>query len=179
MHADMDRSTIGTLAVAVLALLQSGFCRGATFEECVYPTPAFDSHVPSSDAVVVGDPGFCSASAYVVPGDHVQTARRCGAWIYAKYLGKRHKTVGWIDVGHLSESPSDSVTSQKPIDVTKASNCTHDLLWIAHDGRFSASPGELISVRTRYESEHPVVTNRHTQEFSPNLPENHLSRDKR
>jgi ankyrin repeat protein len=168
MHADMDRSIIGTLVLAALTLLQSGFCRGATFEECVYPTPAFDSHAPSSDAVVVGDPGsralmhpvhpglckspndrFCNGRAYVVPGDHVQTVRRCGAWVYAKYLGESHKTVGWIDVGQLSEAPSDSAASQKPVDVTRAPMCTHDRLWIAHDGRFSASPGELIAVHAR------------------------------
>src|SRR6266480_978284 len=98
MHAGMKRSVVGTLVLAALALLPSGLCRGATFEECVYPTPAFDSRASSSDAVVVGDPGsrapmhpcppglcgspndrFCRARAYVVPGDHVQTVRRCGS----------------------------------------------------------------------------------------------------
>lgn len=164
----MNRSLGVTLLLGVLALLQSGFCRAATFEECVYPSPIFDGQTHFSDAVVVGDPGSkalmhpfhpslcqslddrsCSASAYVVPGDHVQAARRCGAWVYAKFLGKRHTTLGWIDAERLSDSPADSVTSQTPVDVTKAPNCTHDTLWFAYEGRFSASSGELIAVHAR------------------------------
>ena len=168
MQAAMDRSTVGTPILLLLALFRSALCHGGTFDECVYPAPAFDGHSPFSYALVVGDPGsrapihpvhpdlckspnegLCGSRSYVVTGDQVQTARRCGAWVYGRYFGGSHETVGWIAAAQLSEAPVDAVTSQKTIDVTRAPMCAHDRLWAAHDGRFAAAPNELIAVHAR------------------------------
>ena len=165
------RWVVGSILIAVFALFKFTACRASTLEECVYPRPIFDKDALDSPAVaVVGQPGskapihpvhpslcslgdsaLCGGKAYVIPGDRVRLARRCGGWVYAEYSGKQRRTAGWVDVMQVSGPlpPDRLIVSQGEVAVTEAPMCTHHWLWATHDGRFASSSGQSIAVHAR------------------------------
>lgn len=154
--------------LAALALQVFATCGAATLDECLQPLPKFSGDARQPDVAVIGVPGskailhpvhpalcrspeagLCASKVYVIPGDHVDATRRCGSWVYVRYTGKRTASYGWIRADQLVKDLPDSETSQSPVDGTKVPQCDHSHNWATHDGRFVASAGQTITVRSR------------------------------
>ena len=152
----------------MVALTYEAACAASSLDECLYPTPQFSNPAPTT--VVLGNPGsririhpvhpvlcasaeagLCRGTAYVVPGDRVDVARRCGEWVYARFVAKRHTTSGWIGATQLSGAvPVDSVNIPNSlIDVSKVPMCAHHWLWATHGGQFVGQASRLIAVHAR------------------------------
>jgi ankyrin repeat protein len=160
------RSSASLLALSFIVI---GSCKAATLDECIYPEATFARIQAGSPAVAVGasglrillhrahpalcasvDAGVCRATAYVLPGDRVQVARRCGQWVSAKYAGKRGASIGWIDArqlaGHL---PPDLMASMKPDpDILQVQSCAH-LPSVRQVGTLLGKPGERVEIHQR------------------------------